>query len=179
MISSGAVAINFTVSLIEGDSHCFAISATIVTGQSPKIAAAFIIGDSDHFRLTDFSLLFKTSSQNFQYGGSANDCSRFSRLGYWPPKYHNVTGRSTICNLMTSEGSASWNLSQEVTELCIYRTGCGSSTPESVAYFSGTLVVSGFDTSTSTYYANSSDTTSPCAIRYDVLTEKILGNNVN
>jgi hypothetical protein len=79
---------------------------------------------------------------------------------------------------MTSEGSASWNLSQEITELCIYRAGCGSPTPESVAYFAGTLVVSGFDTSPSTYNSNSSIAISPCVIPNDVLTEKILGNNI-
>ena len=76
---------------------------------------------------------------------------------------------------MISEGSMPGNFPSRFTELCIYRAGCGGLIPEIDTYLEGELVVSGFNTSTTNEKV--SNRTSPCAIRYNKITDKFIGND--
>lgn len=165
---SEAIAFTFAVNLIENESHCFAISPAMATGTSQKIDASFVTDFPDHFRMTDFSVMFKFPSYNLQYGGSCTDCSAISRLGYWPSTYSTSVVSRTACNILKYEGLGLWNLSAGFTEVCIYRasqTDYGSPFQKGATYYAGELVISGF--STSTTLSPKSIGSPPCSISFD------------
>ena len=144
ILYSDTVSFIFESNLINGGSHCFAISAATATGKSPKIAASFVTNFSDHFWTTDFYVVFKFPSHNLQYGGSGTNCSR---LGCWRS---NFAVRHTACISLTSDGLGQLNLSPGFTEVCIYRGGHSDSGRPSMkaTYYAGELVISGFSTRT-------------------------------
>ena len=93
--------------------------------------------------------MFKTPSDNLQFGGYSADCSGFNQLGHWSSQNSNITGSRNACNFLTSEGSVPLNLLSGFTAVCIHRSSssCHNSDRKSAVHYSGELIISGFRTS--------------------------------
>lgn len=161
---SKAISFKFAVNLIEGQNQCSIITAATLTGESPQIYASFIMDASDQGQISDFSVVFKTPSENLQYGSSLADCSGFRRLGDWSSQNSYITGSRDACNFLTSEGSRPLNLLLGFTEVCIHRSSssCDNSIRRSSVYYSGELMISGFRTSST--HSTDSTKRSPCKV---------------
>ena len=159
------VAFDFAVNLTEGGSQCCNIATAFSTGPSPQIATSFI-QYSSHFPVSNLAVVFKTASDNMQYGGLDVNCSRYNRLGRWPSEFDIVSGSRTTCTILEAPLDLLSGFTQVCIRLATNDSSCdrSSKTRKMSSYYHhyvGQLVISGFGTNSTTRAASFQ---SPCKV---------------